>query len=140
MNPCTLGWYLPLLVQDVPGALQPSEGRDCRREIQGRGGSRGPGTGCAATATATATAPGPASESASGIAGVKKARSTWEELDAKFRRDLPDAGYVGRLGYRGLVMRACPRIRLLDGVEVCEKERAKAEGVLRGVLGGGDVE
>ncbi|KAH6907969.1 hypothetical protein BKA70DRAFT_1280344 [Coprinopsis sp. MPI-PUGE-AT-0042] len=27
MNPCTLGWYLPLLVKDLPGALQPSEGR-----------------------------------------------------------------------------------------------------------------
>ncbi|PPQ81277.1 hypothetical protein CVT25_015061 [Psilocybe cyanescens] len=26
MNPCTLGWYLPLLVKDAPGALQPSEG------------------------------------------------------------------------------------------------------------------
>ena len=26
MNPCTLGWYLPLLVKDAPGALQPSDG------------------------------------------------------------------------------------------------------------------
>ena len=26
MNPCTLGWYLPLIVKDVSGALQPSDG------------------------------------------------------------------------------------------------------------------
>ncbi|KAF5337481.1 hypothetical protein D9758_013588 [Tetrapyrgos nigripes] len=88
MNPCTLGWYLPLLVKDVPGALQPSE-----------------------------------------------ARVGWQELDSKFRRDLPDEAYVGRLAYRGLVMKACPRIRMLDGVEVTEKERVKSEKLLVGILG-----
>ncbi|KAF7365457.1 Sin component scaffold protein cdc11 [Mycena venus] len=31
----------------------------------------------------------------------------WAELDGRFRRGLPDAVYVGRLAYRGLVMRAC---------------------------------
>ncbi|PFH53866.1 hypothetical protein AMATHDRAFT_78647 [Amanita thiersii Skay4041] len=92
MNPCTLGWYLPLLVKDVPGALQPSEG--------GRVGGRG-----------------------------------WQELDSKFRRDLPDETYIGRLAYRGLVMGACPRIRILDGVEISEKERRKAEVLLEGILG-----
>lgn len=35
----------------------------------------------------------------------------WAEMDGAFRRDLPDVEYMGRLGYRGLVMRACPRIR-----------------------------
>ena len=25
MNPCTLEWYPPLIVQDVPDALQPSD-------------------------------------------------------------------------------------------------------------------
>lgn len=93
MNPCTLGWYLPLLVRDVPGALQPSENGD--GHAQGR---------------------------------------VWQELDAKFRRDLPDDAYVGRLGYRGLVMRTCPRMRLLDGVEVTEKERTKANHLLQGIL------
>lgn len=102
MNPSTLGWYLPLLVRDVPGALQPSEngGPGGRR----RGGEFG-----------------------------------WQELDAKFRRDLPDDAYVGRLGYRGLVMRACPRIRMLDGVEVSEKERAKANQLLQGIMGKGKI-
>jgi len=97
MNPCTLGWYLPLLVKDVPGALQPSEGgKQERRESQG-----------------------------------------WAELDSKFRRDLPDGVYIGRLAYRGLVMRACPRLRLLDGVGVSEKERKKAQSLLEGILGRG---
>jgi len=79
MNPCTLGWYLPLLM----------------REEEGR-------------------------------------KNGWEELDSKFRRDLPDEWYIGRLAYRGLVMGACTRIKMLDGVEVTEKERTKAEGLLRG--------
>jgi len=95
MNPCTLGWYLPLLVRDVPGALQPSENGD-EHEL---------GQGCG-----------------------------WQELDAKFRGNLPDDVYVGRLGYRGLVMGACPRMRMLDGVEVTEKERTKANHLLQGIL------
>ncbi|KAJ7134344.1 hypothetical protein C8R44DRAFT_838531 [Mycena epipterygia] len=81
MNPCTLGWYLPLLVQ--------GEGEE-------------PGLSAGA----------------------------WAELDGRFRRGLPDAVYVGRLAYRGLVMRACPGVRVLDGVAVTEKERAKTQGVL----------
>lgn len=92
MNPCTLGWYLPLLVRDIPGALQPSEG---------------------------------------------KGDSGWQELDSKFRRDLPDESYIGRLAYRGLIMRACGRIRMVDGVEVTEKERVKAQHLLVGMLGKG---
>lgn len=105
MNPSTLGWYLPLLVRDVPGALQPSEngGTGVRRR------------------------------------GEKGSECGWQELDAKFRRDLPDEAYVGRLAYRGLVMRACPRIRLLDGVEVSEKERTKANQLLQGIMGKGKI-
>lgn len=105
MNPSTLGWYLPLLVRDVPGALQPSENG-------GAGGRR---------------------------RGEKGGEYGWQELDAKFRRDLPDDAYVGRLAYRGLVMRACPRIRMLDGVEVSEKERAKANQLLQGIMGKGKI-
>lgn len=99
MNPCTLGWYLPLLVKDVPGALQPSEDGGGRKGRKGDGGQR------------------------------------WQELDSKFRRDLPDEGYIGRLAYRGLMMRGCRRLRLLDGVGVSEKERKKAEELLEGILG-----
>ncbi|KAH7103775.1 hypothetical protein BKA62DRAFT_602739, partial [Auriculariales sp. MPI-PUGE-AT-0066] len=93
MNPFSLGWYLPLLVRDVPGALQPTES-----------GSRKVGLG-----------------------------STWEELDRKFRGDLPDGSYIGRLAYRGLVMEACQGIEQIDGVGVKEEERAKAQQLLRGV-------
>lgn len=100
MNPCTLGWYLPLLVKDLPGALQPSE-RTEDGQLRGEKGSREYG---------------------------------WQELDSKFRRDLPDDAYVGRLAYRGLIMRACPRIGMLDGVEVSEKERTKADQLLQGMM------
>ncbi len=72
MNPCTLGWYLPVLGKEVG----------------------------------------------------------WGELDSAFRRDLPDASYMGRLAYRGLVMAACVRVRELDGVGVGAKERAKAHRLL----------
>ncbi|KAJ7644301.1 hypothetical protein FB45DRAFT_897485 [Roridomyces roridus] len=75
MNPCTLGWYLPLLVGDEEMAK-------------------------------------------------------WAELDSRFRRGLPDEVYVGRLAYRGLVMRACGGVGVLDGVLVTAKERAKTEAVL----------
>ncbi|KAF5361013.1 hypothetical protein D9756_004838 [Leucocoprinus leucothites] len=105
MNPCTLGWYLPLLVKDVPGALQPSESKSSGDDEQQREGK-----------------------------GQEKMSSSWQELDAKFRRDLPDELYIGRLAYRGLVMRTCERIRMLDGVGVTEKERTKAQKLLMGIL------
>lgn len=105
MNPCTLGWYLPLLVKDVPGALQPSESRNSTSSKEQPGGH-----------------------------GQERASSSWQELDAKFRRDLPDELYIGRLAYRGLIMRACGRIRMLDGVGVSEKERTKAQKLLMGIL------
>lgn len=145
MNPCTLGWYLPLLVQDVPG------GDKARDRDADKGKERAqPGPSASTTATssantrtnkARANAYGGAHGAGSSTAGPaaaagRRQRGTWQELDARFRRDLPDEAYVGRLGYRGLVMRACPRVRMLDGVEVSEKEREKAERLLRSVLGG----
>ena len=205
MNPCTLGWYLPLLVKDVPGALQPSDGE--RREVGAdaasnpattgtlsdagttRDGQRKPrnngytpstaepphrpqaeGTTTTsssshaqarqshAQAQARALAPKPASVSASAggsnsdvdgedettssalspasaYPGALSGNTTWKDLDSKFRRDLPDDAYVGRLVYRGLVMRACPGIRMLDGVETSEKEKDKAEKILKGIIG-----
>ncbi|KAF9046485.1 hypothetical protein BJ165DRAFT_1472061 [Panaeolus papilionaceus] len=98
MNPCTLGWYLPLLVKDMPGALQPGE---VETGEGGRGGNF----------------------------------PSWQELDSKFRRDLPDEMYIGRLAYRGLIMNRCPGMVLLDGVRVTEKERMKAQDLLDGIFG-----
>ncbi|KAG5221203.1 sin component scaffold protein [Salix suchowensis] len=61
MNPCTLGWYLPLLVKDIPGALQPSKTSSSSFE--------------------------PATSNSNGA--ESRPRDTWQELDTKFRRDLP---------------------------------------------------
>ncbi|KAI0088556.1 hypothetical protein BDY19DRAFT_170962 [Irpex rosettiformis] len=239
MNPCTLGWYLPLLVKDVPGALQPSDDGD-RQTLAGPSNARAASSSSSHTGTATTSAVGsgrqasaftatanprgrtefnvstrgdgtgattrlargvaiqgngargggtdivdqtrqPANLVTAGqdgdvdllgpppltrsspprhvqqqqqqrsqrsrhdgrgtqtkqkslLAGAGGGPVTWKDLDAKFRRDLPDDVYVGRLVYRGLVMRACPRIRMLDGIEVSEKERDKAERLLENVL------
>lgn len=119
MNPCTLGWYLPLLVRDVPGALQPSEADQGTKAIGG---------------AANAGKHGETRDDGGGGSG-KYSLWRWQELDCKFRRDLPDEAYVGRLAYRGLIMRACRGIKLLDGVEVSEKERDKADRLLTGILG-----
>jgi hypothetical protein len=108
MNPCTLGWYLPLLVRDVPGASEP--------DPVAKGGE---------------VFAGKQSETRD----EKYSPWRWQELDSKFRRDLPDEAYVGRLAYRGLIMRACRGVKLLDGVEVSEKERDKADRLLAGILG-----
>ncbi|KAI0689252.1 hypothetical protein BC835DRAFT_1308449 [Cytidiella melzeri] len=229
MNPCTLGWYLPLLVKDVPGALQPSDDNEDRRSptvlprtspssrtASSSSASTAVGSGRRASSLASETSPanpreriefnvscrgdgaavngkpprGANGASAStsdggggdqhqpesadraaaredGVLPPPRARSstptihssqrrvdgrvalgvragskpksalggvTWKDLDAKFRRDLPDEVYAGRLVYRGLVMRACPRIRTLDGVDVSEKERDKAERLLESVF------
>lgn len=109
MNPCTLGWYLPLLVKDAPGALQPSEAIGAGDDADGHDPRQ------------------LSKKSGADDAG-------WAELDSKFRRDLPDDVYMGRLAYRGLVMEACPRIRMLDGVEVTQKERAKSRELLESIL------
>ncbi|OJT12068.1 hypothetical protein TRAPUB_11380 [Trametes pubescens] len=187
MNPCTLGWYLPLLVKDLPGALQPSDGDrpsetaalppapgssqgPRRSALQGAekdlphsqqqhpssGSGLGPPSsqshpsstarhGSSSTSAGAVSLPPQASGDSPSDAEHEVARPhtrergrhelLWRELDAKFRRDLPDDAYVGRLAYRGLVMRACPHIRMLDGVEVERKERDKAEKLLRSVFG-----
>lgn len=156
MNPCTLGWYLPILVKDVPGALQPSDGdrlgarsgpsappkTNARDKEDPRGSER---KGANSTALEPSTNPmnsGSRPESSNEDGERESLRNstgsggvTWKDLDSKFRRDLPDDAYAGRLVYRGLVMRACPAIRMLDGVEVSEKEKEKAERVLKGVVG-----
>ncbi|EKM49632.1 uncharacterized protein PHACADRAFT_265191 [Phanerochaete carnosa HHB-10118-sp] len=181
MNPCTLGYYLPLLVRDIPGALQPSDGdRDpgpassfagagagapAARRAQGDAPrARGAVVVVAAAAADTSVSVMPSLGNALPYSPGKRRRSSspmpatspsrdrererereregkervggWKELDAKFRRDLPDAAYAARLAYRGLVMRACPAVRVLDGVEVTDKERDKAECLLRSVLDG----
>lgn len=167
MNPCTLGWYLPLLVhdKDAPGALlQPSEfttaaiGRTSDGSRPTRGGndenavhshvhSQAIGTAsseigvvaagsrdaASSAARVRGDAPGTSAKVSASIAAAD-GPSRWEALDAEFRKGLPDASYVGRLAYRGMVMRACPNLRVLDGVRVSEKEKRKAEAFLKRVF------
>lgn len=156
MNPCTLGWYLPILVKDVPGALQPSDGdrlgshsgsnAPSRTNARGKDGPEGSEReGANKTALESSANPmnsGSRPESSNEDRERESLRNstgsggvTWKDLDSKFRRDLPDDAYAGRLVYRGLVMGACPAIRMLDGVEVSEKEKEKAGRVLKGVVG-----
>jgi len=116
MNPCTLGWYLPLLVRDVPSALQPSEASS--------------GTGKMRTNLEV-----DGDRKKGGESSGKYSVWRWQELDSKFRRDLPDEAYAGRLAYRGLIMRSCREMKMLDGVEVSDKERDKASRLLTGILG-----
>lgn len=56
--------------------------------------------------------------------------ANWPKLDTQFRRQLPDEWYSKRLVYRGLVMAACPHLRMLDGLRVSESERSKAAQLL----------
>ena len=174
MNPCTLGWYLPLLVKDVPGALQPSDGDrhksgttlfsigappklddDGADDLQAgqqhsatRNGMKTRGNQTVSQSSSSSQRPAgvsmPSSSKGTSSSGSGsqpdyyskyKQSSTWKDLDSKFRRDLPDDAYVGRMVYRGLVMRSCPDIRMLDGLEVSDKEKDKAERILKEVLG-----
>jgi len=64
---------------------------------------------------------------------------TSEEMDSKFRRDLPDGRYMGRLAYRGLIMKGCRGIGVVDGVKITEKERMKASGLLEFIKQHGSV-
>lgn len=57
----------------------------------------------------------------------------WQTLDAKFRRGLPDELYAGRLVYRGMLMRSCGRMKMIDGLKVSDGEKVKAGELLGGL-------
>jgi hypothetical protein len=59
----------------------------------------------------------------------------WQELDAKFRRGLPDALYAERLVYRGMLMETCSRLKKVDGLHITDGERLKAGELLRRIEG-----
>jgi hypothetical protein len=105
MNPSTLGFYLPLLTSHS-STLPPTTPRQALT------------FGNITTATIVPLKPsnGPGTE--------------WASLDASFRRALPDEWYSKRLVYRGLIMAACGKVRVLDGVRVEEGERRKAGRLL----------
>lgn len=154
MNPCTLGWYLPLLVNDTKTLLQPSEAPKSRhhtilpslpeQNTQQKSEGQAQGTSFPEEAqrnigVVPSSVEGTDDTTSDALGqGLRRKESNgpsyWEALDAQFRRGLPDKAYAGRLAYRGLIMRACPEIKVLDGVRISEKERRKAEGFLKGVL------
>lgn len=100
MNPFTLAMYLPLIVGSMSATVD------------------------LASASSTVASVNPSSSAPSNNS------APWSELDAVFRRSLPDEWYVRRLAHRGLVMRVCPRIGTLDGVSIESGERSKAEELL----------
>lgn len=148
MNPSTLGWYLPLLVRDIPGALQPSEHgasfpspdqphSDAERDDEDRIAYSAVRLHPFSNRTRQSAVPRRGTEALANVVAAKSKRgqdATWEDLDSKFRRDLPNDSYLGRLSYRGLVMRACPKVQVIDGVRVTNGERDKAEQYLEGIL------
>lgn len=122
MNPFSLGWYFPLLVNasDLLSAVQPTSHLSQQSQ--------------------TSPSASPTRDSVSRKPRRKSPYApTWMELDERFRRDLPDAVYMDRLAYRGLVMRACDaggpggKLKMLDGVEVTDGEREKAGKLLSGL-------
>ncbi|WVW82275.1 hypothetical protein I302_104281 [Kwoniella bestiolae CBS 10118] len=74
------------------------------------------------------------SSSISGKGIVGAPASTWQSYDSRFRKNLPDEWYSKRLVYRGLVMSTCPNLKRLDGIQIEEGERKKAEELLRAAL------
>jgi hypothetical protein len=124
-------------VRDIPGALQPSESgipptSDVEEEVDHTSHSA---VRLHPFADRTHCAPSQRAEACSKVTQSKRMENaTWEHLDSKFRRDLPNDSYLGRLSYRGLVMRACPRVHIIDGVRVTVGEKEKAEQYLKGIL------
>ncbi len=107
MNPSTLGFYLPLLTSHAsPDPVSPIRAQP-------------PAFGNITTATIAPPAP-----------PTRAAALEWASLDASFRHALPDEWYSKRLVYRGLIMAACPKVRMLDGLRVEEGERRKARRLL----------
>lgn len=64
---------------------------------------------------------------------ILPSRASWSEVDAKFRRALPNAYYLKRATYRAVILHSCPRLRVLDGLPVAKADRARAAKLLRGL-------
>lgn len=121
MNPSTLGYYLALFIPAHTNApvSRPHLSRPNKTAVLlGRTGPN---------ATLTASIRG---STTSGFFQQQETGADWAEMDTEFRRNLPDMWYGKRLAYRGGIMKGCPRLRMLDGLEVGEAERKKATELL----------
>jgi protein NUD1 len=110
MNPVTLEFYLPLMIRN--------KNKQTRHNPVNTNKS---------DATAGSASPGK-----DGSAGISTEKS-WMEQDRRFRQSLPDQTYVKRMAYRGILMRVCGHLQMLDGVMILGKERKKAEMLLQGL-------
>jgi len=123
MNPSTLGFYLPLLLPSPSSSPQPEE--------QPPSTAQNP---LPSVTLATIRPPDtPAPKSGRSWAADHAAQPgdvEWSVLDAQFRKSLPNEWYSKRLVYRGLIMRECGALTMLDGVRVGEAERRKASRLL----------
>ncbi|TYJ56366.1 hypothetical protein B9479_002914 [Cryptococcus floricola] len=106
MNPSTLSYYFPLLLSSSSPSsiLDPSTAQ--------------PQLADQSTVAKPVAAP----------------PALWHSYDNRFRKNLPDEWYSRRLLHRGLVMKACPQIKKLDGIVVEDGEKKKAEELLRAAL------
>lgn len=40
----------------------------------------------------------------------------WEEIDSRFKRNMPDLWYLRRIAYRNVLLQSCPRLKMIDGL------------------------
>jgi hypothetical protein len=121
MNPSTLGYYISLFIpaHTAPAASRPSLIRPNKTAVLlGRTGPNA--TLLSASARGSITS----------FFQQQETGADWSEMDTEFRRNLPDMWYGKRLAYRGGIMGVCPRLKMLDGLEVGEGERRKAMELL----------
>lgn len=124
MNPSTLGYYLPLFIPPPVSTDSSSSGKSHLKPQS--------------HPNKTGVLLGRPNGTMSNISRLHASQSffhqaeneNWQEMDREFRRNLPDTWYGRRLLYRGVMMRALGGLRKLDGVEVGEGERRKAEALL----------
>ena len=119
MNPSTLGYYLPLFIP--PPTLDSTQGQG-KLKAQSHPNKTGVVLG----------------RPNGTLSGCRMSQSffrqpeneNWQEMDREFRRNLPDTWYGRRLLYRGVLMRGLGGLRKLDGINVVDGERRKAEALL----------
>jgi hypothetical protein len=117
MNPSTLSFYLPLFISQPSSSSSVSTPSEPPAPLP--------------NVTLANPLPIPGNQTLAQIAHHNATvTGNWQELDKRFRKSLPDEWFAKRLVYRGLIMRCCPGLEMLDGVVVEDGEKKKALGLL----------